>query len=144
MIYLLLTLTGIITVLQTDKLTAKPTNVKAWSTVIVVGIATLISIFIERHRSYQETQEKIKNDSISDLRVTKSNKIILTGIGDALAKYNLGYDSATKQIKELKQLIKDSANRKTTIIQGDNPVVTFCEEGITLDSARTIILSSIL
>ena len=146
--YFLIILTCIIAALQIDNLTAKPFILKAWITLGLLIIATIITFIVEGNKSNQEIfakkiakKESDKRDhardSIADLRITKSNQLILNGIGDAIGKYSLGYDSAKKEIAKLSKLIKDSANRKSTYVQGDNPTMAFCDDiGINFNYIR--------
>jgi hypothetical protein len=115
MTYLLIILTGAITILQIDNLKTKSFDKKAWLTLGCVVFATIITFFIESNKSYRDRQEKKVSDSLADLRVSKSNRVILTGIGDAIGKYGLKYDSAKKELDTLKNLMRDSSNRKSTI-----------------------------
>lgn len=136
MINLLIFLTGVAAALQVDNFKAKSRvlKVKAWSTLFVLIIATAISIFVQRKAERNSLNDKKALDSTADARVKISTNTILDGFGKAIGKYSLGYDSAKQEIVALQKLIKGSANRKTTIIQGNNPTVSFSDEGIKLDS----------
>ena len=141
MTYLLLILTAFVTILQIDNLKTKPVNKKAWFTVLLVIVATIITYFAQKNEQTNTKNEKIKSDSTANARMDSSNKVILDGIGQAIGKYSLGYDTAKQEIVSLQKLIKDSANRKTTIIQGDNPTISFdYENGIRFDSIKNNVL----
>lgn len=73
--------------------------------------------------AFQKEQQSEKHiaDSIREL----DKKEVIKGFEDAVGKYGYGYDSAKQEIVNLSKLIKDSANRKTIIIEGENPVVDF-------------------
>ena len=80
-----------------------------------------------------EKISKIYDSSSTSLKIkydTSTRNII-----DALAKYGLKYDTAQQRIEKL---VKDSANRKTTIILRDNPIVRLClDSGLVLKKATS-------
>jgi len=146
MSYLFLIVTLIVGALQIDNLVSDKFKAKPWIILCLLVVVTVISFLIEGNGRREATKAKIlakqesdkrdhDRDSIADERIKKSNKEILTGIGDAIGKYSLGYDSAKKEITVLQQLIKDSSNRKTTIIEGYSP-------NLTLDGTYGLILDS--
>jgi hypothetical protein len=131
---LLFLLTFLIAVLEIDDLKAKPVKFKPWMTLILLVIATVITYFVENQKEKQALLEKKTTDSLADVRVKNSNKQILQGFGDAIGKYSLGYDSAKKEIARLSKLIRDSANRKTTVVEPEIPSVLFhVDDGVKLD-----------
>ncbi len=86
--YILLVLTFIIGALQIDNLKLKPINKKAWITLFLLIIATVISFFVQSSESSQKTTDKQdvktdnnKRDSASetnaDLRTIQSNQIVM-------------------------------------------------------------------
>ncbi len=101
---------------------------------IIFGLLVVLTVvsFINEHEKNKAEETANKNakidadrrdhliDSTANARVDSSNKMILNGIGQAIGKYSLGYDSAKQELVVLQKLIKDSANRKTTIIQGES------------------------
>ncbi|HEY5367605.1 MAG TPA: hypothetical protein VIJ75_01330 [Hanamia sp.] len=143
--YFLLIVTLIVGIFQIDKLFPEKFKLRPWITFGMLIVLTVTAFIVEsNNRQEAEINKKLaKNerderdhirDSIADDRVKKSNTEILTGIGDAIGKYSLGYDSAKRELVALNKLIKDSVNGKTTIIQGDNPYISFDDSiGIVLD-----------
>lgn len=109
-----------------------------------MAIITIVRFFAEKAKDANEHKKEIAakiSDSIKDVRaderVANSSTRIIKDIGEAIGKYSLGYDSSKKEIAELKQLIKDSANRKTTVIQGNSPNVLLClNDGLKLNFNR--------
>jgi len=107
-----------------------------------LAIGILIFVFALFENSSKEAEKATLSNKVSGLKTEletihskdsaqsfldrKADKIeILTGIGNAIGKYSLGYDSAKNEIIKLSKLIKDSANRKTTILDGEAPIVGF-------------------
>ena len=79
---------------------------------------------IKRERNRNEREDSL---------VRESNKVLVKSFGDAIGVYKLGWDSANKRITDLEKLLRDSANRKTTYVQGESPNISFCENGLQFD-----------
>ncbi|MEO6134369.1 MAG: hypothetical protein ABIP35_04405 [Ginsengibacter sp.] len=82
----------------------------------------------------ETTHERDSSQSVLDRESDK--KDILTNIGNAIGKYSLGYDSAKNEIVKLSKLIKDSANRQTTIIESETPILGFAYPGLVIEYKR--------
>lgn len=67
--------------------------------------------------------EKRENDSISEIRLQESNKLIINTFAEGLAKYALKYDSASRTIEKLIIETKD-----TIVIDGGEPFLSLCSE----------------
>ena len=140
--YLLLAITLLVGIFQIEKLFPESFKAKPWIILSLLVVLTVFS-FINEYYKGEDAKEAIiaankkdhNRDLIADLKIKESNQLILDGFGKAIGKYSLGYDTAKQEIVALQKLIKDSANRKTTIIQGDNPTINFKEKGgIIVDS----------
>lgn len=67
--------------------------------------------------------EKAKTDSINEIRLQESNKLIINTFAEGLAKYALKYDSASRTIEKLIKETKD-----TLIINGSEPFLSLCKD----------------
>ena len=67
--------------------------------------------------------EKAKSDSINEVRLQESNKLIINTFAEGLAKYALKYDSASRTIEKLIKETKD-----TLIINGGEPFLSLCKD----------------
>jgi len=98
---------------------------KPWIIIVLLIAVAVISIINENFKKAEAAKKQSDRDSVAEVKRKESNLFILNGIGNAIGVYKLGYDSVTKQFYELQKVIKDSANRKTTIIQGESPNINF-------------------
>lgn len=108
-------------------------NISYNGLIFALGLAVIIASIHKYNKDDISERNAIKSaialnhfrDSVADFRIKESNREILNGIGTAVGKYSLGYDSAKKELVALQKLITDSANKKTTIIQGSKPLLAF-------------------
>lgn len=148
MTYILLIITFLTASFQEDKLFKKQLKGRPKAILFLLVSATIISFAKEYNVSVEKNIEeqfmsvnnqwgKQERGYYENLRLSSNTRRILEGIGVALAKYKLAYDTANKKIESLKQLIRDSANRKITIMEAESPLVSFTiEDGIRLDYKR--------
>jgi cell division protein FtsL len=100
------------------------------SAIVVTTVIAIAQFFLtqSKERSLQKLQDlrdsniASKNrirDSISSAKIENSKQETI----EALARYGYKTDSLNDN---LVRIVRDSTNRKITIIQGENPVVNFC------------------
>jgi|ERR1035437_1143514 hypothetical protein len=105
-------------------------NNRGWL-VVICGVILIVLPALQYWLNLQADQKKEKyiqleqnkKDSITNAtNEANKNKIIIT-FTEALRKYGLKYDSSQKVIAKL---VRDSANKITTIINANEPDLDFC------------------
>ena len=94
---------------------------KGW-VFLVVALITIALYIIQFHLNEKEIA---KREKAFENKLDANKEKIIETFTDGLAKYGLKYDSSRRRIEKL---IKDSAQRKTVIINKSEPFLSLCQD----------------